>query len=80
MVKLLTMLKDGVDGRDLGVIGASQYAITDAGDIMRRRAADLGTYGGWRWECSATHARFYPVLYEGVIRAIDGMEAWLPCR
>lgn len=21
--------------------------------------------GGWRWECDATHARSYPVLYEG---------------
>lgn len=66
-----TMLKDGVDGIDLGVIEHSQYALTPVGDIMRRRAADAGTYGGWRWEMTLEHATHFPVIHMQVLTAVN---------
>lgn len=60
----LSMSRDGIAGRDLGIVGAWQYAITFpsnqagyvyTGEIFRRRADEAGRYGGWRWECSAAH-------------------------
>ena len=55
---------DGVNGYDLGIIGAFQYAYgiaplivpgKVAGIIFRRRADEAGTYGGWRYECDPSH-------------------------
>ena len=57
----LTMIKDGISGRDLGVIGEHQYALSVDGEIYRRRSNEAGTYGGWRWECGADHPARYPV-------------------
>jgi hypothetical protein len=66
---MFTMLKDGVDGYDLGVIESAQFALTPRGEIMRRRADEAGTYGGWRWECSASHVLRAPVsVFPGELR------------
>lgn len=62
-MKQLTMLADGVEGADLGVYGEWQYALRADDQVLRRRASDEGTYGGWRWECSIEHARRNPTLY-----------------
>lgn len=54
----LEMMRDGLDGIDLGVIGLFQYALvrlTHRAEVYRRRASEVGTYGGWRWECNADH-------------------------
>lgn len=51
--------KDGLSGRDLGIIGDAQYALA-GGEIYRRPASHAGSYGGWRWECSEEQARRYP--------------------
>jgi hypothetical protein len=63
---------DGIEGIDLGVIGESQYALA-SGEVYRRKASEVGTYGGWRWECSADHPRQYashdmPVLASLTVR------------
>ena len=51
----LTIFRDGIAGRDLGIIGECQYALADDGQVYRRRADEAGSYGGWRWECSSYH-------------------------
>ena len=53
----------------LGVIGAWEFAYANA-NIWRRAASDLGSYGGWRWECTLTHAQAYPTLYTRVTARI----------
>jgi hypothetical protein len=57
----LTANADGINGRDLGIIGGYQYALSADGEVYRRRASEAGTYGGWRWECGADHPARYPV-------------------
>lgn len=60
---LLDAMRDGVSAYDLGVIGEAQYAIDTvrvgrrrfSGNIWRRAASHVGTYGGWRWESSSKH-------------------------
>jgi hypothetical protein len=54
------MLRDGLNAIDLGILGDAQYAVNIVGphtfaDIWQRPAAHVGTYGGWRWECSSKH-------------------------
>lgn len=64
---VLTMLKDGMDGIDLGVVGSFQYALrsyeTTPGfgdrEIVRRAAVYVGQYGGWRFESTAAHVQQY---------------------
>jgi hypothetical protein len=80
-MKALTMLADGVEGMDCGVYGAWQYAVRTDAQVLRRRAGDEGTYGGWRWECSIEHARHNPTLYPfATNEARTIMEAEAPCR
>lgn len=67
----LTMLKDGVDGTDLGIIEHSQYTLTPKGDIMRRKASEAGSYGGWRWEMTLEHASHFPIIHMQVLTAIN---------
>lgn len=59
----LTMLKDGVNATDLGIIGSWQYALSFLGGaaagVYRRRADEAGSYGGWRFECSSGHPQKY---------------------
>ena len=56
-MKRLDMTRDGVEAIDLGVIGEWQYALgTTRPDVWRRKASEVGTYGGWRWECLSLHA------------------------
>lgn len=55
----LSMLKDGLDGVDLGTIGEAQYALGADGEVYRRRGDEAGTYGGWRWQFKASHAAQY---------------------
>lgn len=59
-MKSLSLMTDGINGADLGVLGECQYAVGimpdgDMPSVYRRRASDVGTYGGWRWECSTLH-------------------------
>lgn len=54
--------KDGIEGTDLGVIGDAQYMISDMLQVYRRPASHIGTYGGWRWECSDIHPAQYSSL------------------
>lgn len=70
-MRRLTMLKDGVEGTDLGVIEHSQYALTTSGDIMRRKASEVNTYGGWRWEMSLEHASHFPIIHMQVLTAVN---------
>jgi len=50
-------------GVDLGVIGACQYLLVpQAHAVYRRPATDVGTYGGWRWECADTHPAQYATV------------------
>lgn len=70
----LTMLRDGVNAIDLGVIGNWQYAVDIMdrwpggsklatpmlGSLWRRKASEQGTYGGWRWESTAGQPGQYP--------------------
>jgi len=74
----LTMTGDGVDGTDLGVIGEAQYALTKDGQVMRRRADEAGTYGGWRWQADAEHVQrtraSLPDM-EAIAAAIDRTQA-----
>jgi hypothetical protein len=60
-MKALTMAADGIDGRELGIVGECQYALA-AGQIYRRPASHAGSYGGWRWECAQDHPGRYPSL------------------
>jgi hypothetical protein len=53
-VAALTLNQDGVEAVDLGVVGECQYALGSA-SVWRRKACEVGTYGGWRWECDRTH-------------------------
>lgn len=55
----LSMLRDGMDGVDLGAIGEAQYALGADGEVYRRRGDEAGTYGGWRWQFKASHAAQY---------------------
>jgi hypothetical protein len=61
---LLDVHRDGLAGFDLGIVGECQYALSfrdnPAGDVFRRRASDVGTYGGWRWESSSSHPAQHP--------------------
>ena len=55
----LDYYKDGINAVDLGVIGECQYALDFMGqmaaNVWRRKASEVGTYGGWRWECGSSH-------------------------
>lgn len=62
----LSLYRDGLVGIDLGVFGECQYAITFDGQMMRRKASEFGTYGGWRWECSSGHVVSATTVYPGV--------------
>ncbi len=57
--EMLDYHKDGVKAVDLGVIGETQYALDFLGgmaaNVWRRSADSVGTYGGWRFECSSAH-------------------------
>ena len=53
---------DGLNGLSFGVLGGSEWAVSGA-DLYRRPDAHVGTYGGWRWECSVEHARRFPALF-----------------
>lgn len=57
--RVLDYYRDGINAINLGVIGECQYALAYVGklksDVFRRKASEVGTYGGWRWECSSTH-------------------------
>jgi hypothetical protein len=69
---------DGIDGVDLGVHGQCQYAlespILGPVQVYRRPRSHEGTYGGWRWECSAMHAilhrSVHPTLVDAIERAV----------
>lgn len=61
----LDHLRDGINGIDLGVVGLFQFALAKDG-VYRRRASEVGTYGGWRWECGAAHPARFPDLPERV--------------
>lgn len=57
----LETLRDGITGTDLGVIGLFQFALARDG-VYRRRASEVGSYGGWRWECNVGHPARFPSL------------------
>ena len=66
----LTMKDDGVNAVDLGIVGSFQYAVdfmgtATAASVWRRAAAERGTYGGWRYECSSAHPCRYPGAHPG---------------
>jgi hypothetical protein len=60
----LDYMRDGLSGADLGVVGECQYALSFVGrlaaDVWRRPASQVGTYGGWRWECASSHPARFP--------------------
>lgn len=70
-VDALDYARDGLNGYTLGVIGEAEYALgicptiipgVAGGEVFRRPASHSGTYGGWRWECGASHpAKFQDV-------------------
>jgi hypothetical protein len=56
IVPLLSLWIDGIEGEEVARTDSWQYArgrTCEDGPaaIYRRRASDVGTYGGWRWEC-----------------------------
>ncbi len=68
----LTEAKDGKDALDLGVIGEAQYALVlVSGNIYRRPASHVGTYGGWRWEDSADHVVSYREAFPELARRVE---------
>ena len=86
----LSMLRDGINAIDLGVVGECQYAVSvlpvgDSGilaDIFRRNASYVGTYGGWRWECGSRHPEQYPndpILLE-VSERIQALAGHIPAE
>jgi|GEM_PF-5489228 len=58
---MLKLYVDGIEGREVARDAAWQYALGKVAHleavptIYRRKVAEVGTYGGWRWECDPSH-------------------------
>ncbi len=74
---MLDYSKDGIAAIDLGVIGESQFALSVIGrtkaDVWRRKASEVGTYGGWRWECGSHHAVQYAAINPELAEAVKSV-------
>lgn len=53
---MLKLWLDGIDGKEVARTESWQYAYGKTCEdgnvaVYRRRVTEVGTYGGWRWEC-----------------------------